>query len=239
MSANDATLSNAVAAAHPPPQIPMSAMELCTYFPLQLRYPELKFRLIRNGWNNGQIAKAELIARGAYNQPTFTRRANALRQAVGTAGQEKFNDPQFSVHTYRNDPALQPFTDQGSPAANRALYDISRANPPVLPPASIHAPLPAATLEQVAYGVLVHPTGEDAGIFTKAMLWALYYGVAGQYTTDDIMHIVNNVNNFEVPRPGDPAGLPRRRLNVLPGEAGTHRWDQGGRDRVQAIERPW
>jgi hypothetical protein len=165
-----------------------------------------------------------------------------LRQQIGTAGEEKFNVARFSASdpAYANHPALQPFTDQGSVAANTALYDITRANPPVLPPRNVRpiaAATSAATLQEVANGVVTHPTGEDEGIFTKVVRWGLYHGQAHLFTTEDVMSIANNPNNF-CPPP-DKAGQPLARLNVLPAGAGTHEWDQESRDRVQAISRPW
>jgi hypothetical protein len=162
-----------------------------------------------------------------------------MRQAIGTAGEERFGVARFVASDARwaGHPGLQPHQDQGSPAANQALYDISLANPPVLPPRTIQPADAAATLEEVANGVIVHPEGEDEGIFTKVIRWALYHGVAQHYTTDDVMHIANNPNN--VYPPPDVPDQPLRRLNTLPPGADTHRWDQQCRDRKQAIPRTW
>ncbi|KJX97441.1 hypothetical protein TI39_contig490g00002 [Zymoseptoria brevis] len=235
MSSTDSKIESAVPRGHPLPPVPMSTRELAAYFPHHATYPEIMFRYHRNGWNLAQIAKAQLIARDAYDQDTFTKRAQSMRQQIGTAGNEKYGIHNFSASDvqWRGHPDFQPFTNQGSAAANQALYDISRANPPVLPPSSVR-PLHAATLAQVANGVVEHPSGEDAGMFTAVIRWALYHGVADQYTTDDVMSIVNNPVNHCA-----PPSAPSQRLNVLPAGASTHRWDQDCRDRVQAIARPW
>lgn len=92
----------AVSASTPLPDVPLSAVELATFYPLHTSWPEYLLRFFRNDWTMSLVAKAQLYARDDLTQGEHTKRSNALRKAKKTAGDNKYGVTNFvslSLHS--------------------------------------------------------------------------------------------------------------------------------------------
>jgi hypothetical protein len=85
----------AISAVYPFVDAPLSAVELTTFYPHHTVYPGYLLRLLRNGWGMSQVAKAQLYPRNGYNKVEHTKRANAMRKAKKTAGDNHFGVNDF------------------------------------------------------------------------------------------------------------------------------------------------
>ena len=81
---NDA-ISSAVSYLAEPPRMVMGAVEILTWFPNTMQWPDAFFRLLRNGWKIGDIATAQVYARGALTKEDLGKRNAAMRKQVSTA----------------------------------------------------------------------------------------------------------------------------------------------------------
>ncbi|CAK3966110.1 Hypothetical predicted protein [Lecanosticta acicola] len=214
------------------PNCVVSAVELLTYFPYHLQWPDIVFRLWRAGFRSPTMAKTQLYARGTLNKTELKRRHDAIRQQIKTAGKgPSWFGPAFNGATnapYKDDPRLQPISAADYPRTecpNGVMehYDVSDAQTPQT--STFRQKPDPATLSQVANGVIHHPQGLEAGIVTKVMLFAAARdwvdpATGRQWTTDDI-----------------PA-LAFRLGFGLPQEAYTDTWDQLCLESCEAIDRP-
>ena len=212
-----------------PPDIAISSLELLTYFPNHTAmWPELLFRLVRNDFSLPVCAVRQLHARGNLDKPEFTRRYNALRKAVKTAGERKFNDAPFTLTSYKNAPRshpdLQPYTNADVPAGGQTelLYHVNRMAVPAAPPPNIQLAQTRASLYDLANGVTQHPPPGHRGVLTKCILWAITNNQLTNYDTHNLMTIVNMAGNQFVPDAG----------------ANTLVWDQDGFANTESIPRP-
>ncbi|KAK4632081.1 hypothetical protein CLAFUW4_02457 [Fulvia fulva] len=217
---NDA-IASAVRPEAEPPRMIMGAVEILTFFPHMMQWPDALFRLLRSGWTSSDIATAQLYARGGLEKDDHMKRNQALRQQMSTAGNEKLGVNDFTKRGYAQHAELQPFT------AAKFNYDTTGWNPPHAntPPLTSKTLIPLPTnLSDVANGVTNWPQGEDRGLFTKVMEWAQANNVLHQYTVRDVMRLANDQANG---------------IGGLPAEARTHEWDQGGLERTRGIVKPW
>lgn len=60
----------------------MGAVEILTFFPHMMQWPDALFRLLRSGWTSSDIATAQLYARGGLEKDDHMKRNQALRQQV-------------------------------------------------------------------------------------------------------------------------------------------------------------
>ncbi|KAK4497325.1 hypothetical protein PRZ48_011775 [Zasmidium cellare] len=164
------------------------------------------------------MAKAQLHARGTLTADEVYRRKAALRHAIITAGRTYFGDPNFTQGGYANDPRLQPINQAAYPNGDcidhyngteitTALEDVGSA----------------PTLQQVANGVVNHPTGNDAGVLTQVIEWARAAGKLSDYTTDDVPMLAEQLAGTWVNEPA---------IVHAPN------WDTTGLATVQAIDDP-
>ncbi|CZT19621.1 uncharacterized protein RCC_05472 [Ramularia collo-cygni] len=241
----------------PLPDVPMSAVELAVFYPHHSMWPEYLLRFFRNGWTMALVAKAQLWARGALQREEYTKRSNALRKAKKTAGDNKYGVTNFvriSTHSYppispnisqdsSNPPfsgyaELKPFValNQGQQLTSAQsqqqaqAYNPTQCTTPFTPPANITLSTTHPTLRMVQNGIVNFPTGDDAGRFTKVILWAKENHTLDLYTTAHVASIAANPAN--VLRDG-------RRVGGLPLEAFGNRWDQGCAVRMAAVRRGW
>ncbi|KAK4632083.1 hypothetical protein CLAFUW4_02455 [Fulvia fulva] len=215
-----------------PNDIAISSIELLTYFPKHAAlWPELLLRLVRNDFSLPECAVRQLYARGNLDKAEFTRRYASLRKAAKTAGQRKFNDPNFTLTSYKNGqnqqpghPDLQPYTMADVPAGGQIehLYHVNRMTVPATPPPNIPLNQARATLADLANGVTQHPPPGQRGVLTKCILWAIANSQDANYDTHNLMTIVNMAGNNFVPDAG----------------ANTLTWDQDGMTDTQTIPRP-
>jgi hypothetical protein len=105
-------------------------------------------------------------------------------------------------------------------------YNPVRSDSPCSPPANITQSKIHPLLQQLLFGVVYLPSGQDEGILTKVIKWAMENDQLSRYTTADVMNIANNPLNRL--RDG-------RRLNVLPSESQGETWDQSCGGRVNAL----
>ena len=193
-------LAGAVGANALLPACEIGAVELLTFFPNHTQWPEVGLRLYGNGWNTLNVAKMQLHPRGRLNKAKGDKRITALRHQVINNGKEFFNDLSFKPSTHGH--VMTPVTS----------YDASQ----YAPKAGFASALEAATLIDIAQGVVNWPMGQDRGIVTQVIEYAHQNGLA-QYTT------------VHVPQLAQQFGF------MAPNEASTTRWDQNARVRAERI----
>lgn len=164
-------LSSAISAnAHLPP-CKLGAVEMVTFFPLHIRWPELGLRLYRNGWKSLSISKAMLHARDKLDyrsDDAVERRKSANRHQVLSNGKYFFQDGDF---TPTSSEEMTPVTS----------YDVSTYTPrDNISTSSLFT----AKLVDIAEGVKNFPKGEDRGVVTQAIEYAVRNQLDGLTTAD-------------------------------------------------------
>ncbi|EME40091.1 hypothetical protein DOTSEDRAFT_28011 [Dothistroma septosporum NZE10] len=219
--AYNAGIDSGVAMNKPLPNCPIGIIELLVYFPHHTKYAENMMRLYRAGWRSAVMGQVQLHARDSLDKKELDKRNSSFRHQILTAGKKTFNDQAFgpSKPTYRNRRELQPacLLDyclvisstynpcyEGVTLSDGTLGD---ANPFFVNTSAHSMSHMPATLDDLANGVVNHPTGEDAGILTQVIQWALTNGQAANYNTDDVQTIA------------DQQGF------VSPAEGRTFHWD--------------
>lgn len=175
------------------PQMVISAHELLTFFPHHTKWPTVIFRLYRNGWSTGAMAKLQLHARNLLDSAQYERRQQALRHQMRTAAINKYGPgSKMQELKQQGHVDLQPFSPHSS-GNDVDLYDVRN---PIEPSGDTYSPprgqntLPEpARLIDVINGVINWPTGQDAGQLTQALRYAQANGLL-QQTTRDLPGIV-------------------------------------------------
>lgn len=197
-----AELSSAISANARLPPCKLGAVEIVTFFPLHTRWPELGLRLYRNGWKSLSIAKATLHAREKLNyrddRAVENRRSTNAHQVLRN-GKYWFED--------------EDFTPSGSEDMTLVTtYDASAYAPRDNVPASS---MFTAKLVDIARGVQNFPKGEDCGVVTQAIDYAV------RNRRDDL-------TTADIPRLAAQHGFQD------PLDSFTTQWDQHGQDRIEA-----
>ncbi|KAF2160883.1 hypothetical protein M409DRAFT_28763 [Zasmidium cellare ATCC 36951] len=175
------------------PQMVITAVEFLTFFPHHTQWPTVLFRLYRNGWSTGSMAKSMLHARGNLDRAEWDRRQAALRHQLRTATINRYGTGSVPSDMRRNGHVdLQPFS-QHSSGNNVDLYDVRN---PIEPSGDVYEPPRGkntlndpATLQNVINGIVNWPTGQDAGQLTQALQYAQANGLLHQ-TTRDLPNLV-------------------------------------------------
>ena len=151
----------------------------------------------------------------------LNKRNSSFRHQILTAGKKIFDDVAFTPtkSAYRERRELKPLTLAEHCLVISSTYNPcydgitfpdgtqGDVNPFFVDTATYSMSNIPATLDDLANGVVNHPTGEDAGILTQVIQWALANGQAANYTTDDVQMIA------------DQQGF------TLPAEARNFHWD--------------
>ncbi|KAF2169737.1 hypothetical protein M409DRAFT_52244 [Zasmidium cellare ATCC 36951] len=211
-------LGTALSATHLIPEVALSAVEILTYFPLHLAWPAITVRLLQAGFRGPDMAKAQLHARGRLTRAEFERRKAALRHGILTAGKSFFADTNFTQTGYANDPRLQAIVQAAYPHGDCIAHYNGAEITTTIDERNL-----APNLQQVANGVINHPTGNDAGVLTQVIQWAAAAGQLANYTTDDVPMLAEQLAGTWVNEPAAVHGP---------------NWDTTGLATVQAIQNP-
>ncbi|KAK4505944.1 hypothetical protein PRZ48_003909 [Zasmidium cellare] len=175
------------------PQMVITAVEFLTFFPHHTQWPTILFRLYRNGWSTGSMAKLILYARGLLDHAELNRRSGALRHQLRTATIKKYGEGSLPAEMRRNGhPDFVPFSAHSS-GNNVDLYDVRlpiEPNGDRYEPSRAQGTLPQpARLQMLVNGVVNWPTGQDAGQLTQALRYAQANGLL-HLTTRDLPALV-------------------------------------------------
>lgn len=158
-----------------------------------------------NKRHHTDFMQVQLHARGNLDIEENNKRNASFRHQIPVAGRKVFNDPNFGPRrpAYRNRRELMPLTlaeyclvisSTYNPCYNGITFPDGTqgdANPLFVNlRGEIMSNMPA-TLDALASGVVNHPTGEDRGILTQVIEWAVANGQAANYTTDDVQMIAD------------------------------------------------
>ncbi|KAF2722896.1 hypothetical protein K431DRAFT_265429 [Polychaeton citri CBS 116435] len=201
------------------------AIEMLTFHPLGTQQPLAGLRLARNGWTENDIAKAQLYARDRHSQVNVHQKFGALKHELNKNGRIVFRDPNFTARRYRDQQLLVPTADYSSASYRpRHQYDFDpKTFQPVTADASRSrgggysaAQQNLPSLVRMAVGVANWPQGQDAGIVTQAIRWA-------------VEHQNCSLSVHDIPI------LAQRQGFVAPAESSTMGWDQNARNRIVPV----
>lgn len=182
-----------------PANLVIGAYELCAFLPNHTQWPAAGLRLHRNGCTSNDVIKMQLHARNRVSKANVRFRHQMMRAQVRDNGREFFNIPKFNITTHKN---LLTATSN---------YTTNNWQPR----AKMTKTLLGKPLVNLAVGVTNMPTGQDRGLLSQCVEYAVQTGQA-HLTTMDIPHIVQQ-QGFN-----------------LPGEAYGALWDQNANSRCQA-----
>lgn len=155
------------------PERNIGAVEVLTFFPHHIRWPELGVRLFRNGWKSMALAKGVLHARNELSRNdlhSLTKHDNNFKQLKRSVGKAFFDDDDF---TWK------------SPAYTHRLTAVTSYDATNYAPRQQPAPRPfTAKLVKIAKGVKNWPKGEDRGIVTQAIEFAVRHRRSDLTTAD-------------------------------------------------------
>ncbi|KAI5357962.1 hypothetical protein Slin14017_G113230 [Septoria linicola] len=192
-----------------PPGIPVSMIELCTYYPHATQRPDLIRRGVRSGWHSTTFAKAQLEARaaGTYTLLDLEKRDDTVRQQVA----ETFRQLGTTATAWSESPAGKPY-DKPFPGTGRYedLWHVDGLGHGKT--GSSGAP----TLGELVKGVKKFPKGEDRGVLTMVLEWAMEQGeeVLREMTTEDVKGIVEE-KGFKSPKGAKGPNWDREALTRL------------------------
>ncbi|KAK4541804.1 hypothetical protein LTR36_007336 [Oleoguttula mirabilis] len=178
------------------PQCEIGAVELLVFFPHQTQWPKAILRLLGNDWTIEDIAKAQLHGRGARSSEGCHRRRATLRQQKLAGGRIQSGIADWTEKKYGGVIAI-------------TNYDAAGYTPRPQDAASLYN----AKLVHVAGGVVNWPVGQDRGVVTQA----IEYAVRNNRT---------DVTTVDIPRLAQVQGF------AMPTEAAGTQWDQLGRVRM-------
>ena len=162
------------------PPCNIGAIELLTFFPHHVHWPEAGLRLYRNGWSTSEIARIQLHARGKLTKARYHKQADLLKHLVLKSGRIFFNKEDFTPTDDAQDdaPLMTPV----------ASYDATNYVPKI----NIANELNDESLLVIAQGVVNWPTGQDRGIVSQAIEHAVQGGLR-QFTTADIPQLTQQL----------------------------------------------
>ncbi|GAB1740083.1 hypothetical protein NU219Hw_g5002t1 [Hortaea werneckii] len=186
------------------PAMELSLTEILTYFPNHLTSPYVMLRFKAAGASVKRIAQAQLLVRGVIDDNATKSIDAKIRQQTREAGNVFFGR---TVYT-----ALEAENQLKTLSAGQVSYDVSAYSPRAYYQNNVRH----MTLVEIARGVTVHPTGQDAGIFTQVVQYVLSnLNTLGDTTTAGVQGVIALAAN-------QPHALTFSR----PLEAATDDWDK-------------